>query len=53
MFRASLTARLAEAHAPRVERYRRLVWTVNGWTAGPGGGEGEVTVPARPRRALL
>ncbi|MFD9812015.1 MerR family transcriptional regulator [Streptomyces sp. NPDC059080] len=34
-FRAWLTAQLAEAHDPRVERYWRLVWTVNGWTVLP------------------
>ncbi|GAA3183524.1 MULTISPECIES: MerR family transcriptional regulator [Streptomyces] len=34
-FRAAVTAQLTEAHDPRVERYWRLVWTVNGWTVLP------------------
>ncbi|MFF9479566.1 MerR family transcriptional regulator [Streptomyces sp. NPDC014733] len=34
-FRASLAQELTGAHDPLVERYWRLVWTVNGWTVLP------------------
>ncbi|MGW7517533.1 MerR family transcriptional regulator [Streptomyces sp. NPDC054796] len=34
-FREWLAQRFARAHDPRVERYWRLVWTVNGWQEVP------------------